>query len=151
MNTPRTMSTSSDTLNMSKRLTDLETECSVFEQQSRQAGAASQTATTMETYSKLSHKVTQSFEEWTQQHELYKRMLDSTSELSESNVPSCSIPESLTTVNELAAKLEYEIELLQAGKGSFDTAMNLWNKYNSMDVHLQRRLKDSPREVIESS
>lgn len=145
------MSTSSDTLNMSKRLAELETECSVFEQQSRHAGAASQTATTMETYSKLSSKVTQSFEEWTRQHEQYKRMLDSTSDLSESNIAFCSIPESLTTVNELAAKLECEIERLQAGNGSFETAMDLWNKYNSMDVHLQQRLKESPREVIESS
>ena len=136
---------------MSKRLTELETECSVFEQESRHAGAASQTAATMETYSKLSSKVTQSFEEWTQQHELYKRMLDSTSDLSESNVSSCSIPESLTTVNELAAKLECEIERLQAGNGSFETAVDLWTRYNAMDVHLQQRLKDSPREVVESS
>ena len=110
----------------------------------------------MEAYRGLSARVTQAVDQWSTQHATYKALLDAepqpTSEqggggTGSQTTDTRSIAELLTTVNELAAKLDHEVEAMGHGTGSMDAAVALWQQHETVYAVLQARLGASSRGV----
>ena len=133
-------------------LVDTELACAQFEA-THAASSGTQTAAAMEAYRGLSARVTQAIDQWSNQYETYKMMLEAeapSTSLCHSNVDGTdtrSVAELLTTVNELAAQLDQEIGDIASSTGSLDTAMALWKQYDTASVVLQTRLEASLRKV----
>lgn len=134
-------------------LVEAERACAQFEA-THASAASTQTATAMEAYRGLSARVAQAVDQWSTQHATYKALLDA-----EPQPPSeqggggarttdtRSIAELLTTVNELAAKLDQEVEAMGHGTGSMDAAVALWRQHDAVYAVLQTRLGASSRGV----
>ena len=134
-------------------LVEAERACAQFEA-THASTTSTQTAAAMEAYRGLSDRVTQAVDQWTTQHATYKALLDA-----EPQPPSeqggggarttdtRSVAELLTTVNELAAKLDQEVEAMGNGTGSMDAAVALWQQHETAYAVLQARLGASSRKV----
>ena len=133
-------------------LVEAERACAQFEA-THASAASTQTAAAMEAYRGLSARVTQAVDQWSTQHATYKALLDA-----EPQPPSeqggggrttdtRNIAELLTTVNELAAKLDREVEAMGNGAGSMDAAVALWQQHETVYAVLQARLGASLRKA----
>jgi len=136
-------------------LVETERACAQFEATHTRA-PGTQTAAAMEAYRGLSARVTQAVDQWSTQHATYKTMLDAEPQTAAGGqgggggaqtTDTRSIAELLTTVNELAAKLDREVEAMGNGTGAIDTAMALWQQHDAAYAVLQARLGASSREV----
>lgn len=127
-------------------LIDIERACSTFEGNNAPM-KKSQIADMMTSYSKLSERVSQAFEQWTIQHETYKALLDSEPVVhSDKQYNNQTIAELLTTLNDLANKLDCEITAISNNTGSIDTAIQLWKQHECTYVSLQEKLVTSSKE-----
>lgn len=129
-------------------LVEAERACAQFEA-TQTSGTSTQTAATMEAYRGLSSRVSQAIDQWCTQHATYKEIVDAEcpSPSNEVTTDTRSIAELLTTVNELATKLDHEVEAMGNGTGSLDTAVMLWQQHQASYTVLHARLGASLREV----
>ena len=134
-------------------LVETERACAQFEATHTRA-PGTQTAAAMEAYRGLSARVTQAVDQWSTQHATYKAMLDAEPQAAPGGqgggaqtTDARSIAELLTTVNELAAKLDREVEAMGNCTGAIDTAMALWQQHDAAYAVLQVRLGASSREA----
>ena len=136
-------------------LVEAERACAQFEA-THASAASTQTAAAMEAYRGLSARVTQAVDQWSTQHATYKALLDAEpqpaseqggGDTGSQTTDTRSVAELLTTVNELAAKLDREVEAMGNGTGSMDAAVALWRQHETAYAVLQARLGASSREV----
>ena len=134
-------------------LVEAERACAQFEAP-HASTTSTQTAAAMEAYRGLSDRVTQAVDQWTTKHTTYKALLDAEHQPANEQggggartTDTRSIAELLTTVNELATKLDREVEAMGHGTGSMDAAVALWQQHETVYVVLQERLGASSRKV----
>ena len=132
-------------------LVEAERACAQFEA-THASSATTQTAAAMEAYRGLSARVTQAVDQWSTQHATYKALLDADplppneQRGGGARTPDTrSIAELLTAINELAAKLDREVEAMGNGTGSMDIAVALWRQHETAYAVLQARLGASLR------
>ena len=136
-------------------LVEAERACAQFEA-THASTTSTQTAAAMEAYRGLSARVTQAVDQWSTQHATYKALLDAEPQaLSQQDgggagfqsTDTRSVAELLTTVNELATKLDQEVEAMGHGTGSMDAALSLWQQHETAYAVLQARLGASSRKA----
>lgn len=135
-------------------LVEAERACAQFEA-TYTSTASTQTAAAMEAYRGLSTRVTQAVDQWSTQHATYKAMLDAEPQAENEQggggartTDIRSVAELLMTVNELAAKLDREVEAMGHGTGSMDAAVALWQQHETAYAALQARLGASSRKAV---
>lgn len=132
-------------------LVDIERACATFEGNNATMNK-SRVTEMINSYSKLTERVSHAFEQWTNQHDMYKALLDSEPIANtDEKIDNQTIAELLTTLNDLAIKLDCEITAISNNNGSIHNAIHLWKLHECTYVSLQEKLVISSKESINLS